>query len=87
MSGLAESDLVGIRKYRSEEWDETHPDRNLDELDEAIRLLTDKPELEVNRDFVRKACSRRLPQSLVNTIRCSDRETVVVPTVSRIVAF
>jgi toxin ParE1/3/4 len=53
-SGLAESDLVGIWEYSFEVWDAAQADRYLDELEEAIRLLIDNPELGVNRDFVRK---------------------------------
>lgn len=53
-SGLAESDLVGIWEYSFEEWGGAQADTYLDELDEAIRLLTDNPELGANRDFVRK---------------------------------
>jgi toxin ParE1/3/4 len=53
-SRLAESDLVGIWEYSFEEWSGAQADTYLDELDEAIGLLTDNPELGANRDFVRK---------------------------------
>jgi toxin ParE1/3/4 len=53
-SRLAESDLVETWEHSVEEWDGAQADRYLDELDDAIRLLTEHPELGVNRDFVRK---------------------------------
>jgi toxin ParE1/3/4 len=53
-SRLAESDLVGIWEYSFEEWGGAQADTYLDQLDEAIRLLTDNPELGANRDFIRK---------------------------------
>jgi toxin ParE1/3/4 len=53
-SRLAETDLIGIWQYSFEQWDGAQADRYLDELDEAIRLLIDNPELGANRDFVRR---------------------------------
>jgi toxin ParE1/3/4 len=53
-SKLAENDLIGIWEYSFEQWDGPQADRYLDELDEAIRLLTNNPDLGANRDFVRK---------------------------------
>ena len=51
---LAETDLIGIWQYSFDQWDGAQADRYLDELDEAIQLLTSNPELGVNRDFVRR---------------------------------
>ena len=53
-SKLAEIDLIGIWQYSFEQWDGAQADRYLDELDEAIQLLTSNTELGVNRDFVRR---------------------------------
>jgi toxin ParE1/3/4 len=52
-SALAESDLINIWQYSFEQWNAEQADKYLDELDDAIQLLADNPELGVNRDFVR----------------------------------
>jgi toxin ParE1/3/4 len=50
---LAESDLIGIWQYSSEEWGEAQADKYLDELDSGIRALAGNPELGIRRDYVR----------------------------------
>lgn len=54
VAALAESDLIDIWRYTSGEWDETQADKYLDELDAAIALLAENPELGPSRDYVRR---------------------------------
>jgi toxin ParE1/3/4 len=51
---LAESDLIDIWQYSFEEWGAAQADQYLDELDQAIRKLAEKPELGSNRDYVKE---------------------------------
>jgi toxin ParE1/3/4 len=51
--GSAESDLVDIWRYSSEQWGELQADKYLDELDTGIRKLADNPEIGMKRDYVR----------------------------------
>jgi plasmid stabilization system protein ParE len=51
--GSAESDLIDIWRYSSEQWGEIQADKYLDELDCSIRKLADNPEIGLKRDYVR----------------------------------
>jgi toxin ParE1/3/4 len=54
LSRLAEADLIGIWRYTFEQWDEDQADKYLDELDKAISLLAENPELGMKRGYVRE---------------------------------
>lgn len=51
-SALAESDFIGIWEYTFQQWGAAQADKYLDELDEGIARLADKPETGAKRDYV-----------------------------------
>lgn len=51
---LAESDLIDIWQYSFEEWGAAQADKYLDELDQTIQMLAEKPELGSSRDYVKE---------------------------------
>ena len=77
-SRLAERDLIEIWSYGFEQWNPAQADKYLDELDEAIRLLVQNPDLGVNRDFVRPGYRALFVNRHVIYYMATDAEIFVV---------
>ena len=52
---LAESDLISIWEYTFEQWGTAQADKNLDELNDGIQQLSDNPDIDAKRDYVRES--------------------------------
>jgi toxin ParE1/3/4 len=54
LSPLAERDLIGIWQYSIGQWGEAQADQYLDDLDDAIKRLSNNPASGASRDHVRQ---------------------------------
>lgn len=74
----AESDLIGIWVYTSEEWGVDQADNFLDRLEPGMKRLIDHPSLGANYDHVFSGCRRLQVEHHAVFYRLLESEVLVV---------